>query len=125
MYFCAKIHDGILERDVRFRKHNRWQQRYSLSFVRYVNNLNWIVYRAPNCWCYCGKSQASFRTTRQTQSSCATLIPLDDLLVRLSADCPWRDEPRGSCGARFADLPPRRPPDMPAARMRVIRGGKS
>lgn len=51
-------------------------------------------------------------------------IPLDDLLIRLSADCPWRDEPRGSCGARFADLPPRRPPDMPAARMRVISGGK-
>ena len=51
-------------------------------------------------------------------------IPLDDLLVRLSADCPWRDEPRGSCGARFADLPPRRPPNMPAARMRVIGGGK-
>ena len=24
-------------------------------------------------------------------------ILLDDLLVRLSADCPWRDEPRGSC----------------------------
>ena len=22
-------------------------------------------------------------------------ITLDDLLVRLSADCPWRDEPRG------------------------------
>jgi hypothetical protein len=52
-------------------------------------------------------------------------IPLDDLLVRLSSDCPWRDEPRGSCGARFADLPPRRPPDMPAQRMRVIGGGKS
>src|SRR5437868_7401236 len=26
-------------------------------------------------------------------------ILLDDLIVRLSADCPWRDEPRGSCGA--------------------------
>jgi hypothetical protein len=36
-------------------------------------------------------------------------------------------EPRGSgCGAQFADLPPRRPPDLPAAlRMRVIRGGKA
>jgi hypothetical protein len=33
-------------------------------------------------------------------------ILLDDLLLRLSSDCPWRDEPRGSCGARFADLPP-------------------
>ena len=52
-------------------------------------------------------------------------IPLDDLLIRLSSDCPWRDEPRGSCGVRFADLPPRRPPDMPAQRMAVIRGGKA
>ena len=52
-------------------------------------------------------------------------VSLDDLLIRLSADCPWRDEPRGSCGARFSDLPPRRPPDLPERRMRVIRGGKS
>jgi GNAT superfamily N-acetyltransferase len=28
-------------------------------------------------------------------------ILLDDLLVRLSADCPWRDDPRGTCGVRF------------------------
>jgi hypothetical protein len=52
-------------------------------------------------------------------------ILLDDLLLRLSADCPWRDDPRGSCGVTFADLPPRRPPDMPPAlRMRVIPGGR-
>jgi hypothetical protein len=51
-------------------------------------------------------------------------IVLDDLIVHLSSDCPWRDEPRGSCGARFSDLPPRRPPDMPARAMRVIAGGK-
>jgi hypothetical protein len=32
-------------------------------------------------------------------------ILLDDLLVRLSADGPWRDDPRGSGrGARFLDL---------------------
>ena len=51
-------------------------------------------------------------------------ILLDDLIVRLSADCPWRDEPRGSCGARFADLPPARPPDLPPAllRLRVVKG---
>jgi hypothetical protein len=30
---------------------------------------------------------------------------LDDLIVRLSNDCPWRDDPRGTdCGAPFADL---------------------
>jgi len=56
-----------------------------------------------------------------------TFILLDDLIVRLSSDCPWRDDPRGSgCGAQFADLPPRRPPDMPAARrLRVVAGGKA
>ena len=52
-------------------------------------------------------------------------IMLEDLLIRLSANCAWRDDPRGSgCGARFADVPTNRPPDMPARRMRVIRGGK-
>jgi hypothetical protein len=54
-------------------------------------------------------------------------ILLDDLLARLSADCPWRDDPRGRCGARFTDVPPGRPPDLPPAlmRLRVVRGGKS
>ena len=32
-------------------------------------------------------------------------ILLDDLLLSLSADCPWRDDPRGTCGVRFVDLP--------------------
>jgi hypothetical protein len=54
-------------------------------------------------------------------------ILLDDLLVRLSADCPWRDDPRGTCGARFSDMPPQRPPDWPGAlmRFRVVNAGKS
>jgi len=52
-------------------------------------------------------------------------ILLDDLLARLSADCAWQEDGRGGCGARFSDLPPRRPPDLPARRMRVIRGGKA
>jgi hypothetical protein len=52
-------------------------------------------------------------------------ILLDDLLVRLSAV--WRDDPRGNCGARFSDMPPTRPPDLPAAlmRFRVVKGGKN
>ena len=51
-------------------------------------------------------------------------ILLDDLILRLSADCPWRDEARGACGARFCDLPPGRPPDLPQPKMRVIAGGR-
>ena len=36
---------------------------------------------------------------------------------------PW---PRGTCGARFEDLPPRRPPDLPGVlmRFRVLKGGR-
>jgi hypothetical protein len=54
-------------------------------------------------------------------------ILLDDLLVRLSSDRPWRDDLRGTCGARFTDMPPRRPPGLPAAlmRFRVVKDGKS
>ncbi len=54
-------------------------------------------------------------------------ILLEDVLVRLSADCSWRDEPRGSgCGAYFLDLPPRRPPDLPSRRrLRVVGGGRA
>jgi hypothetical protein len=52
-------------------------------------------------------------------------ILLEDLLARLSANCAWRDDARGSgCGARFCDVPTMRPPDMPSRRMRVIKGGK-
>jgi hypothetical protein len=29
-------------------------------------------------------------------------ILLDDWLLRLSADCPWRDDPRGTCGVRLS-----------------------
>jgi hypothetical protein len=50
-------------------------------------------------------------------------ILLDDLIVRLSADCAWRDDPRATCGARFVDLPQTRPPDLPPAmrRLRVVK----
>ena len=70
------------------------------------------------------KRAGAYRLARLAVKFGAEIL-LDDLLVRLSADCPWRDEPRGSCGVRFADLPPRRPPDMPRQRMAVIRGGKA
>jgi hypothetical protein len=52
---------------------------------------------------------------------------LDDLLVRLSSDCPWHDDPRGRCAVRFTDMPPRRPPDLPPAviKLRLVKGGRS
>jgi hypothetical protein len=71
------------------------------------------------------KRAGAYRLARLAVKYGAEIL-LDDLIVRLSADCPWRDEPRGSCGARFADLPPARPPDLPAGllRLRVVKGGK-
>ena len=72
------------------------------------------------------KRAGAYRLARLAVKYGAEIL-LDDLIVRLSADCPWRDEPRGSCGARFADLPPSFPPDLPPAllRLRVVKGGKS
>jgi hypothetical protein len=67
----------------------------------------------------------NYRLARRALKYGAEIL-LDDLLVRLSADDPWRDDLRGTCGARFPDMPPRRQPDLPAAlmRFRVVRGGK-
>jgi hypothetical protein len=55
-------------------------------------------------------------------------IAMPDLLAKLAADCLWMN-PRhpyaGRCQARFVDLDgPRRPPDSPARRLRVVRGGR-
>ncbi len=57
--------------------------------------------------CELCKRAVSYRLARLATKYGSEVL-LDDLIVRLSADCPWRDDPRGSgCGARFADLPPR------------------
>jgi hypothetical protein len=71
------------------------------------------------------KRKGAYRLARLATKYGSEIL-LDDLVVRLSSDCPWRDDSRGTgCGASFADLPPRRPPDMPVARrLRVEpRGG--
>jgi hypothetical protein len=73
--------------------------------------------------CEVRKRAGAYRLARLAVKYGAEIL-LDDLIVRLSADCPWRDEPRGSCGAQFSDLPPRRPPDMPRPKMRIIAGGR-
>jgi hypothetical protein len=71
------------------------------------------------------KRAGAYRLARLAVKYGAEIL-LDDLIVRLSADCPWRDDPRGTWGARFEDMPPRRPPDLPGAlmRFRVVRGGR-
>ena len=72
------------------------------------------------------KRAGAYRLARLAVKYGAEIL-LDDLLVRLSAGCPWRDEPRGTCGVRFEDMPPQRPPDLPGAfmRLRVVKGSKT
>jgi hypothetical protein len=69
------------------------------------------------------KRAGAYRLARLAEKFGSEIL-LDDLILCLWADCPWRDDPRGSgCGAHFFDLPPRRPPDMPVRkRLRVIDG---
>ncbi len=57
---------------------------------------------------------------------------LADVLQALSASCPRQQRgshPGPECSAYYPDLPPRRPPDLPAAlrpqRLRLIVGGRS
>jgi hypothetical protein len=56
-------------------------------------------------------------------------IDIDELVVRISADCPYRDARRrkDNCGAYLCDLKgPPRPPDLPPAmiKLRVVSGGR-
>ena len=92
----------------------------------HVRRLVDFPYVLVRLHCELCKRAGSYRLARLAVKYGSEVL-LDDLIVRLSSDCPWRDDPRGSgCGARFADLPPRRPPDMPMARrLRVVAGGKT
>ena len=45
------------------------------------------------------KRAGSYRLARLAVKYGAEIL-LDDLIARLSADCPWRDDPRGTCGVR-------------------------
>jgi hypothetical protein len=49
--------------------------------------------------CDACKRAGSYRLARLAVKYGAEIF-LDDLIVRLSADCPWRDDPRGDCGLR-------------------------
>jgi hypothetical protein len=89
--------------------------------VRRLVDYPWVLVRLR---CDVCKRAGSYRLARLAVKFGAEIL-LSDLIVRMSADRPWRDDPRGSgCGAYFPDLPPRRPPGLPARGMRVIVGGK-
>jgi hypothetical protein len=91
--------------------------------VRRLADFPYVLVRLR---CDVCKRAGAYRLARLAVKFGAEIL-LDDLLVRLSADCPWRDDARGPCGARFTDIPPQRPPDLPAGlmRFRVVRGGKN
>jgi hypothetical protein len=91
-----------------------------MSGIRRLVDYPWVLVRVR---CEVCKRAGAYRLARLAVKFCAEIL-LDDLIIRLSADCPWRDEPRGGCGARFSDLPSGRPPDLPRQRMRLIAGGK-
>ena len=77
--------------------------------------------------CELCKRSGSYRLARLAAKYGAE-IPLDELLIRLIADCELlraRHPYRGGCRARFVDLdPPMRPPDLPAVTMRLVKGGR-
>jgi hypothetical protein len=72
----------------------------------------------------CGR-QGSYRLARLAAKYGAD-IAMPDLLAQLAGDCKYWDQRKPGalhCQARFADLdPPRRPPDLPAARLRLVKG---
>ena len=68
--------------------------------VRRLADFPYVLVRLR---CDVCKRAGSYRLARLAVKYGAEIL-LDDLLVRLSADCPWRDDPRGTCGARFTEL---------------------
>ena len=92
--------------------------------VMRVNRLVDFPFVLVRLRCDVCKRSGAYRLARLAAKFGSEIL-LEDLLARLSSNCAWRDDPRGSgCGARFFDMPMVRPPDMPSRRMRVIKGGK-
>ena len=55
------------------------------------------------------------------------MTTLDELVERMTRDCPWRSdkalEVKG-CGIYLPDLPPRHRPDLPPKPLKIMTGGK-
>ena len=69
-----------------------------MSGIRRLVDYPWVLVRVR---CEMCKRAGAYRVARLAVKYGVEIL-LDDLIVRLSSDCPWRDEPRGSCGARFS-----------------------
>jgi hypothetical protein len=55
------------------------------------------------------------------------MTSLDDLVERITRDCPWRRDGAADlkgCGVYLPDLPPQAPPDLPPRPLRLVAGGK-
>lgn len=88
----------------------------------------WVIVRIGCNRC---KRRGSYRLARLA-AKFGPEITMDELLLRLSYDCPWRDGKRYkgqyiNCGAFLPDLDRTVPPDLPpgVAAFRALRGGKA
>jgi len=95
--------------------------RDSLAFYPYVI----VRIRCHSC-----ERQGSYRLARLA-AKFGPEIPMDEVMDRITVDCPWQEERRSrsqrGCKAFFPDLTgPPLPPDLPPglAPLRVIKGGK-
>jgi hypothetical protein len=55
------------------------------------------------------------------------MTTLDELVERMTRDCPWRSDKAfevNGCGVYLPDLPPRVPPDLPPRPLKMVAGGK-
>lgn len=88
----------------------------------------WIVVRFACRRCGRGGAYRLARLAAKFGSE----MRLDDLVVRISYDCPWRGDDRNKaaaerCEAYLPDLERRTPPDLPPGLMRLqlVKGGKA
>jgi hypothetical protein len=88
--------------------------------IRRLVDYPWVLVRVR---CDVCKRAGAYRLARLAVKFGAEIL-LDDLIVRLSSDCPWRDEPRGSCATAVPSLTqPDSVSTAPEKRIRLAQGG--